>query len=337
MALAGHVDRLFDVDAYRAALRQMFTPALPDQEWSYPPSILLFGLPLSMLPISWAYVVWTAGTIAGLHLSLKALRLSPLVQMLVLFSPAVMVNAIFGQNGALTAALMIAALALAAERPLLAGLFAGLLSVKPHLGILIPFAYLASGNWRAFASAAVTAAVMAALTAALFGPDVWMDFIGKTGPLMASILEAPYPQTYQANAMTFFIFGRWLGLSVIGAYALQGVFTLLAIGMTAWLWRDKTPAPRQTRVVITALLSICATPYGYTYDAVPYSIAVVWFFLTGRSPVNLVFGALWIFPYFANLPNYYGYGISILVPAGLAVYGILQVCSERQRTALKAA
>jgi hypothetical protein len=47
--------------------------------------------------------------------------------------------------------------------------------------------------------------------------------------------------------------------------------------------------------------------------------------------------ALWVFPYFANLPNYYGYGISILVPAGLAVYGVLQVFSQRQRTALKAA
>src|SRR5689334_18035653 len=51
MALDGHVGTLFDVDAYRAALRGMFGPDLPNQEWSYPPSILLIGAPLATLPI----------------------------------------------------------------------------------------------------------------------------------------------------------------------------------------------------------------------------------------------------------------------------------------------
>lgn len=337
MAAAGHVDRLFDAEAYRAALRQMFTPLLPDQEWSYPPSILLVGLPLSVLPIFWAYLLWTMGTILALHLALRPLHFPPLTQIFVVFSPAVMLSALFGQNGAFTAALMFAALALAAERPVLAGLFAGLLSVKPHLGILIPFAYLASGNWRAFVSAAATAGIMVAVTALMFGPGVWPDFIHKTGPLMASILEAPYPQTYHVNAMTFFILGRWLGLPVAGAYACQAVFALLATGVTIWLWRRESRASRETRIVLTALMSICATPYGYTYDAVPYSIAVAWFFLTGRSPVSLIFAALWLFPYFADLPNAHGYGVSVLAPAGLTVYGVLQVMTSRRRAVLIAA
>lgn len=336
MTLDGHVGWLFDVEAYRQALRTMFTPLLPAQEWSYPPSILLIGVPLATMPILSAYLVWTIGTIAALHFALRPLNLSPLVQLLVVFSPAVMLSALFGQNGALTAALLFAALALSTERPLLAGIFAGLLSIKPHLGILIPFAYLASGNWRAVLSAAATAIAMVVLTALLFGADVWPLFLEKTAPLMASILEAPYPQFYHANAMTFFIFGRWLGLPVMASYLLQGVFSLIAIAITIWLWRDRTGVPLEARVVMTALLTICATPYGYNYDAVPYSIAVAWLFLTAASPNRFVFGVLWIFPYFADMPNYYGYGVSVLVPAALAAYGIRQIVIARREAAIKA-
>src|SRR5690606_264337 len=75
MALQGHVGFLFDVETYRATLRELFSPALPDQEWSYPPSMALIGAPLAMLPIMPAYFVWTFGTIALLHLAIRPLGL----------------------------------------------------------------------------------------------------------------------------------------------------------------------------------------------------------------------------------------------------------------------
>ena len=87
---------------------------------------------------------------------------------------------------------------------------------------------------------------------------------------------------------------------------------------------------------MTALLTICATPYGYSYDAVPYSVAVAWLFLTAAAPNRYLFGALWIFPYFADMPNYYGYGVSVLVPAALAVYGIREVLVARQAPDVRA-
>lgn len=326
MALDGHVGWLFDVEAYRAGLRAMFTPRLPDQEWSYPPSILLLGVPLATLPIFWAYVVWTIGTTAALYLALRPLDFPPIAALLVMLSPVMMLGVLFGQNGALTAALLFAALALSTERPLLAGICAGLLTIKPHLGVLVPFAFMASGNWRAFLSAAVTAMAMVILTALFFGAEIWPLFLERTGPLMASILEAPYPQTYHANAMTFFITGRWLGLSVAAAYGLQAVVTILAIAATVWLWHPASAAPRDARVVLTALLAICATPYGYSYDAVPMAVAVAWLFLAGASwPVLLLLGALWLFPLFAHVPNFHGYGVTVLAPAALAIYGFFRL------------
>jgi len=81
IALEGNVAALFDVDAYRAALRAMFSPDLPDQEWSYPPSMILFGAPLAALPILPAYLLWTFGTIALLHFAIRPLRLPALVHL----------------------------------------------------------------------------------------------------------------------------------------------------------------------------------------------------------------------------------------------------------------
>jgi hypothetical protein len=74
--------------------------------------------------------------------------------------------------------------------------------------------------------------------------------------------------------------------------------------------------------VLTALLSILATPYGYTYDLGPYSLGVAWFFLRAREPNRYLFCLLWIYPYLAHLPNFQGIGLGILIPAGLAAYGV---------------
>jgi hypothetical protein len=331
IAIQGNVNWLFDVEAYRQALRAMFSPILPDQEWSYPPSMLLLGLPLNYLPIFWAYVVWTLGTIVAFYLSLRALRLPVLVHLAVVLSPAAAISAIFGQNGALTASLLIAALALSDKKPVLAGIFAGLLTIKPHLGILIPFVYLASGNWRAIVSATLMAGGLIVFTGLRFGFETWPLFLEKTAPLMASILEAPYPQLYHANALTFFIFGRSLGMSVGGAYLFQAAFTLMSIAVVIWLWRKASGIDFTNRVVLTALLSICATPYGYSYDTAPFSLAVAWFFMHARAPRAYIFGALWLCPYVAHLPNYWGYSVGVLVPTGLAVYGFWTILRSRRR------
>ncbi|MBN9273748.1 MAG: DUF2029 domain-containing protein, partial [Mesorhizobium sp.] len=88
----------------------MFSPLLPDQEWSYPPSVLLFGAPLAALPILPAYLIWTFGTVFCLWLAVRPLKIGPVAELAIVLSPAVMINAIFGQNGALTAALLLGGL-----------------------------------------------------------------------------------------------------------------------------------------------------------------------------------------------------------------------------------
>lgn len=330
MTLKGHVDWLFDVEAYRQHLRVLFTPVLQDQEWSYPPSLLLIGVPLSLLPVLPAYLVWTFGTIATLYFAIRPLKLPMAAQLAVLVSPAVMINALIGQNGALTAALLIAGLWNAPKRPILAGVFFGLLTMKPHLGLLIPAALLASRNWRAILSSTICTLCLVLSTGLIFGLDVWEGFRSITTPLMAAIMEAPYPQPYHANAMTIFVMARFLQLPLPLAYGIQAVFTLAALIATYWLWSGKIVIDPDRRLSLTVLLVLIATPYGYSYDAVPLALATAWAFLHERRIPVFVHGLVWIFPLFVHVLNLQGLGVAILVPLAYALWNLCLVYRDQK-------
>ena len=57
--------------------------------------------------------------------------------------------------------------------------------------VLFPFMLVASGRWRAFGAAAVTALVLIALSAVLFGPEVWVDYVTRSLPNQRMILRCP--------------------------------------------------------------------------------------------------------------------------------------------------
>jgi hypothetical protein len=332
MALEGNAAALFDVETYRATLRAMFSPMLPDQEWSYPPSVALIGAPFALLPIFPAYLAWTFGTIALLYLAIRPLRLPPLVHLAAVASPAVFVNTVFGQNGALTAALLIGGLLIAPKRPILAGVLFGLLTIKPHLGILVPFCLIASLNWRAVASASATTAILAIATGFALGFDSWLLFVTETGPLMTAIMEAPYPQPYHANAMTVFIAARSVGAAVPVAYAVQGVATIAAVCFVIWLWLPSNPVEHRMRALLTATLAIVATPYGYSYDAIPMCIAVAYLAASPRKPPLAFLTVIWLSPLAIHLLNFEGIGFGVLFPISLAAWIGLQ-CVRTSREA----
>ncbi len=330
MAIDGHVAALFDVDAYRATLRGMFSPDLQNQEWSYPPSILLLGVPLATLPILPAYLIWTVGTVLCLWVAIRPLKLGTALELAIVLSPAAIWNSVFGQNGALTTALLIGGLAVAPRRPVLAGILFGLLTIKPHLGILVPFCLLASGNWRAILSAIGTAVLIVVATGLFFGFDVWRLFLSETRPLMTSIMEAPYPQPYQYNAITVFFTARAIGLGLTAAYGVQAVVTVASIAATVWLWRPGRLVSHQERVALTAVLAILATPYGYSYDAIGVAVAVAMLAAMASRLPRLILAICWLWPFVTHFFTYSGYCVGVLVPLFLAVWMLVSV-RMRQR------
>ncbi|RWM03882.1 MAG: DUF2029 domain-containing protein [Mesorhizobium sp.] len=336
LAIDGHVAVLFDVDAYRAALRGMFSPDLPNQEWSYPPNILLLGVPLATLPILPAYLVWTFGTVLCLWLAIRPLKLGALVELAVVLSPAVIWNSIFGQNGALTTALLIGGLAVAPRRPLLAGVLFGLLTIKPHLGILVPFCLLASGNWRAISATIVTTVAVVLATGLFFGFDVWWLFLTETRPLMTAIMEAPYPQPYQYNAITVFFTARAIGFGLTAAYCAQAVATIISIALAVWLWRPGRQVSHQERVALTAVLAILATPYGYTYDTIGLAVAVAMLAAMTSRPPRLILAICWLWPFVTHYFTWRGYCVAVLVPLFLAAWMLFTIWTGSRKAEISA-
>ncbi len=334
MVLDGKLDFLFDTTAYRGEMDRLFGANLLPQEWSYPPSLLLIGVPLATLPIWLAYAIWSAGTLFCWHLAVRQFHLPRIPHLFVVLSPAAMSNLLYGQNDALMAALLIGGLVLAPKRPIVAGILFGLLTVKPHLGLLVPFCLLASWNFRAIVSAGVTAAGLIVLTGFAFGFDVWVQFVQVTRPLMVSVMEFPYPHPYQTHATTAFVFLRSLGADLDLAYAGQALVVLTTIALAFNLWRPGNQLDHGTRVALTGVLVIAATPYGYTYDTLPIYLALVWFLYRLESPSVLFLGFMWLYSILFPSAHFFGFSAGFFGPAILTVWLLMRLSQETNKGSL---
>ena len=291
----GQGDTLFDLAAFNAALHSMFGAGFPHQVWPYPPPILLLAVPLSLLPLLPGFLLYTAGTAALLWLALRAGGLTRPACAAVLLSPALADNALTGQNGSLTAALLFGGLFLVHRRAVLAGAILGALVIKPQLGMLVPLCLIASGNWRALLAMATSASLLIAASALLFGVDAWIGFLVHTRPMIAAILEAPWRALpAQQNFASPLMAARSVGASMGVAYGIQTAVTLLCGAVAWWTWR--TPDfERIPRVALTGLLALAAAPWVHTYDMIPLAVAIVVLAARMRRPSALL-GFAWFWP-----------------------------------------
>jgi len=279
IALGGHPADAYDMQRLLEVERTAL-PGLGDGPlgpWQYPPTFLLLVLPLGLLPYFLSYFSFIGASFGGfavvLRRTLAAQGIAPRAAWLPLLgSPAVMVNAFEGQNGFLTAALIGAALLLLQSRPAVAGLLIGALTIKPHLGLLLPLALLCGGCWRALFYAALGAAGFAAGSVAVLGSDTLWAFFERL-PLVASwVSEGKMPL---AKMPTFFSLGRSLGLPAGAAWLLHGLVAMLAAAVVARVWLGG----RSMALRAAALLSgtMLLSPYLYDYDLVWMGLALAWF------------------------------------------------------------
>jgi hypothetical protein len=307
------------------ALGHHFSPTSP-----YPPTSLLIFAPFGLLSLRAAYLVWNLLGIALLSRTLIKGGWGWLGCAMVLVSPPFLFNVLLGQNGAFSNALLIAALVYAGERPFFAGVCAGLLTLKPQLGVLIPVSWLARGRWRSITIAGAVAISLVLLTMLIFGVSPWQIYVSKAVPSLAAMVDAPFPQDFHTNAIAPFILARALGASVLVAHRLQSGITLLVGIATYMLWRGR--ATNDAKVATTLLLGYLAMPYGYVYDMIGYAAALV---LIGRrqgpSPLWALF---WLWPAFArNAMGYTGLPLTPLVVAAAAFWSFWLARKERQQTA----
>jgi hypothetical protein len=309
-AAVGKFALLYDREAFAATLRSMFGVGFPEQIWPYPPPILLVAVPLSALPLFPGFLLYTAATLALLWAALRSGGLTRASCAIILISPAVGENALAGQNGALTTAVILGGLLHVDSRPILSGALLGTLVIKPQLGLLLPLCLVASGNWRALVSAAFSASILIGLSCMSFGLGAWIEFLKHVNPMVAAILEAPWQASPSQRIFTSVFMGsRSIGASIQIAYCFQLVTVLLCAAVAWWAWRISKVVPL-VRAVLTALLTLLAAPWVHTYDMIPLAVGVVVLFSTAPRKLIPLLVYAWIWPG----------AVILLIPAPLAPF-----------------
>ena len=221
----------------------------------------------------WAQLAWVGLTFAAFAWAAStALRQRDLVALLLL-SPLMVLNAIYGQTGFLSAALMIGAVSLAPARAVLAGLCMALLSFKPQLGLLMPVMLLAQRDWMTFAATAIWLLALIVLTSMILGWSIWWDWIFTLtghGDLIA------FNRGHMVGIMTTVTSaGLYFGADPALAQIVQIVAGLIVASIVWFAWRR---APRDLATAATWVGGFLVTPYAFVYDT-PVALCAALLFL----------------------------------------------------------
>jgi hypothetical protein len=285
--------RFYDIATYNGELARLLGPGYPGQNWPNPPTALVVMAPFGLLAYFPALIAWFAIGILGFYLAGRRELSDARILAVVLVSPAALLCVISGQSSFLTTAALLAIFASLDKRPVIAGILIGLLTVKPQLGVLFPFALIASGRWRVFLWAAVTTLALIAMSVALGGQESWHDYIFKALPLQREVLgdaagtAVPFQPTVFMNVRG--LVGNRIGEAIQLAFAVAAVIAVAA----AFRYRNGSD-PRLLRALFFAC-TVCASPYMGTYDLLPLTFAAVALLAggqldaTGRRLAQLVF------------------------------------------------
>jgi hypothetical protein len=306
--------------------------------WHYPPPFLFAAAALALVPYTAAFVLWTFGTFPAYVVAVRMIVGDRSGYLLAAAFPAVLCNFMVGQNGFLSAGLFGGALVLLERRPVLAGVLFGLLTYKPHLGLLVPIALIAGGQWRAFVSAGIVATLMAAASWAVFGAEAWHAFFNSIGQTSQAFLTNGWADWHKLQ--TIFGLARALGGPEWLAWTAQLTIALSAAAAVALLWRSRAACDIKAAALVTAAL--LATPYLYTYDLVVLAVPLAFLFRLGRgggflpnelAGIGLACGLVLIFP-FVKAPV----GLAaILVVAALLARRIRVCRKDREESGRQAA
>jgi len=277
LALHGRAAEIYDIHAFHAFQETIVGSPLDGYHYSYPPVMLLMSAPFALIPYVPSLFVWLSASWYAFYRALRLAMRGQGVLLLALASPAILINAVGGQNGCWTAALLGGGLSLVERRPYLAGALFGAMIYKPHLALLLPVALAAGRQWRAIAAAAVTAGALLGLSWLVFGPELWAHYLRNLTALRHVILE----DDISPRMISVFIAARSLGASVATAYWAQGIVGAFALAAVAVVWFRDTPAALKNAVL---LLGTClVAPYLQDYDLVFGVIVVAWLW---RQPVD---------------------------------------------------
>ncbi|MBI2751685.1 MAG: DUF2029 domain-containing protein [Burkholderiales bacterium] len=244
--------------------------------WMYPPVAIVALYPLAMMPYYVALVAWLLVTAIPYVLAVSAAARDRGAWLLALAAPPAFYNIMYGQTGFLSAGLIGLGLSTLHTRPVLAGVCIGLASVKPHLGLLLPFALVAGGHWKPFGVATITVVGMVALSLFAFGMDPWYGLIG-TAELAREGFQVG---AYALPAMTSVLGMLQLtGVNFATAWSVQIGAGLVALAAVVWAWRSAHAVPPTQlglQIAVLCAATLLSVPLAYCYDLALLVPAMAW-------------------------------------------------------------
>ncbi len=268
LAVDGHAAQAYRPDVFSDVLARIMGGRVDHWlGWPYPPIFILYVTPLALLPYAWAWTMWlvvTAGLLLALLLATPGLRRYAMV---VFAAPASFACFLKGQNGFLSAALLTGSLVLVDRRPRLSGVCLGLLTFKPHFGLVLPLLLLATRRWDVIGSAMATSLALVVASVMAYGAGIWPDFavsaFGATREWMRPEVGLSTMQTaYAVGAMR-------LEPRIAGLLHLLVAVAALGVALRVWL----SHADLATRAAAAIASTILVTPYAHHHDLVLLAVA----------------------------------------------------------------
>ena len=286
LAISGRPGDAYDMAIHHAVQQRAFEfdTRMP---FAYPPPYLLVVFPFGLLPYWVAASAWIGATLTFYVAAVRRWMPDFIAQAIAF--PPIAVCGIVGQNGLLTAALFIGGMSALAKQPFLAGAILGLLAIKPQLGLLLPLAFVAGREWRAFAGATASVATLILLSLLAFGLSPWQGFFNMTGLVGTITTEGLVGWNKMASVYSSL---RLAGVAEPIAAALHAI---CAAAATAFVWRmwGRTK-DSMARAAILAPASVLVSPYLFVYDQVVLVVSFYWLVRNGANPGLLV--ALFLLP-----------------------------------------
>jgi hypothetical protein len=301
MTLQGRALEAYDFEAFDAALQTRVDNAHLGMMWQYPPLMFFVAAVLALLPYKLSLWLWLTATAGAFVWALNRIIISAspefesrrLALLLVISSPLALMVVTSGQISLFTAALLMTAAFRPAQHWLVAGLAAGVLTLKPQLGVLIPLVFLAAGAWRAFAVAAATAVILHAISVFVFGAETIAAFFNAVLRLQSDVAGSG-THTPPVNMTTLFGQLRYWQVPSDTAMVLHLLLGFGIVGSVTWLARRLGQDANQA-LYLTALVgagAILVTPYAYAYEMAALAPAAIWLAVQPGRYSGISFGLL---------------------------------------------
>lgn len=319
----GQVALLYDGQNLTRLLNARFASwlahPLPLHPWLYPPLYLLLLLPFGLASFAVSRALFLAlgfaAMLAAGFVYARRRRARLILTLSLALCPATAVTVCLGQNTFFTSALLLGGFGLLGRSPVLGGALLGVLTYKPQLWLMVPVALIASRQWKALAAAAVTVALLALASVAVFGIEPWRAWIELM--VAPSPLFAKWSVIARLNGQAVYTYAMLLGASAPLANGLQAIAALIAAACVWWCYRRNMAADLRLAVLLGA--TVLAAPHIIDYDALLLGIAASLVFLRGLDDglgigETLLLVLLWVSPFF-NPPSVFpvAYGTPFLI------------------------